>query len=421
MSNFLYGIDFGTSNSVLSVYDESKKEIVHTVSVPSILYFTIEHDSTKPIVYHVGEEAIQSYISVGMRGRFMKSIKRVLPNASFLNTVIHGKKYTAADLVSLIILDLKLKADEFTGENVTKAVMGRPVFFDDNNTAKDQLAQKRLLTAANEAGFDEVKFQFEPIGAAFAYEQTITKKEKVMVADLGGGTTDFTYISLDPSRLGVKDRRNDILATGGIYIGGDSFDSAFMWEVGTPYFGRGLEYESLPGKFLEMPIVFYTNICSWEQMNFFNRLKVQLDLKKYYEYTHKNEKLANLISLTENNLGYSIFQEIEKTKVSLSSSKSHLFQYSQLDIEFNEQIDLEHYNAIISKDIVKINKYLDSFLEKNNIDPTEIDTLFLTGGSSLVKAVQDLFKTKFPHVSIKSDDNFISVAKGLAYSGYLFD
>ena len=125
--------------------------------------------------------------------------------------------------------------------------------------------------------------------------------------------------------------------------------------------------------------------------------------------------------MTENNLGYSIFQEIEKTKVSLSSSKSHLFQYSQLDIEFNEQIDLEHYNTIISKDLAKINKYLDSFLEKNNIDPTEIDTLFLTGGSSLVKAVQDLFKTKFPHVSIKSDDNFISVAKGLAYSGYLFD
>lgn len=421
MSNYLYGIDFGTTNSVLSIYDEDKKDIIATISVPSILYFPVEHDITDPISSYIGEDAINKYIEEGMQGRFMKSIKRVLPNSSFLDTRIHGQQYTAADLVALILKDLKKKADLITGIDCKKAIMGRPVFFDDNNALKDQLAQKRLLKAADSAGFEDVRFQFEPIGAAFLYERTISKKEKVLVADLGGGTTDFTFIELDPAKSESKDRRKDILATGGIYIGGDSFDSAFMWEKGTPYFGRGVIYESLPGKFLDVPLVFFTNICSWEKMNFFNRLKVQLDIKKYYNYANQNEKLGHLISLTENNLGYSVFQEIEKTKVELSKQENSVFEYSKLGIEFNEKISVEDYNQIIAKDVAKISKYLDEFLLTNQIKIEEIDTLFLTGGTSLVVGIQELFAAKFPNVEIKSDDNFISVAKGLAYCGYLFD
>jgi hypothetical chaperone protein len=420
MHSFLYGIDFGTSNSALSIYDEQKNEIVATITVPSILYFPADHKPTDEITYYVGKEAISKYIEEGMKGRFMKSIKKVLPNSSFVDTRIHSSLYTASDLVTLILKDLKAKADAITGVDCTKTVMGRPVFFDDDNKLKDDLAQKRLLKAAENAGFKEVRFQFEPIGAAFAYERTILKKEKVLVADLGGGTTDFTFIELDPAKSGQKNRREDILATGGIYIGGDSFDSAFMWDKGTPYFGRGVLYESMPGKFLDLPLVFFTNICSWEKMNFFHGLKAQLELKKYYSYTKQNEKLGNLITLTDNNLGYSVFQSIEKTKIELSNKQVTDFQYDKMGIEINETISLADYDTIIRKDLNKISNYLDKFLAANNINPSEIDTLFLTGGTSLVHAIQELFKTKFPNTALKSDDNFISVAKGLAYSGYLF-
>lgn len=421
MSKYLYGIDFGTTNSVLSIYDEDQKVIIQTISVPSILYFSADYDPSLPVQYFVGNDAIDAYLKEDMRGRFMKSIKRVLPRSSFIETRIHSRTYTAADLVSLILLDLKKKADEITGIEGTKAVIGRPVYFDDDHTAMDQLAQKRLLRAANLAGLTEVAFQYEPIGAAFAYEKTIKIKEKVLVADLGGGTTDFTFIELDPQRSGVKDRRSDILATGGIYIGGDSFDSAFMWDKGTPYFGRGVLYESMPGKFLDLPLVFFSNICSWEKMNFFNGQKAQIDLRKYYGYTKNNEKLKNLLTLTEHNLGYSVFQSIEKTKIELSNSPRSAFAYHQMGIEIQEEVTLEQYKDIINKDILKIEKYLDKFLEKHKIAIEEVDTLFLTGGTSMVKAIQELFARKFPHTSIKSDDNFISVAKGLAYSGYLFE
>ena len=421
MSKFLYGIDFGTTNSALSVFDEEKKEIITTITVPSLLYFHQEQSAANPLNYVVGDQAIAAYLNDGMKGRFIKSIKQILSRTSFLETRIHNKRYNASDLVALILKDLKAKADAITGCDCRKAVIGRPVFFDDDSTQKDTLAQTRLSKAAENAGFDEVRFQFEPIGAAFAYEKTISKKEKVLVADLGGGTTDFTYLILDPEKAGNKDRRNDMIASGGIYIGGDSFDSAFMWDRGTPYFGKNTLYEATPGKVLTVPVSLFANICSWDQMNFFNGLRIKKDLQDYYHYSKRDPKFKNLITLIDNNLGYSVFQAIEKTKIELSGSAISSFDYSNMDIAINEEISRAQYDAIIQKDIKKISTYLDEFLLTNNIRAEEIDSLFLTGGTSLVAAIQELFKTRFPHVPVNSGDNFTSVAKGLAYSGYLFD
>ncbi|AMP97511.1 Heat-shock protein [Pedobacter cryoconitis] len=421
MSKFLYGIDFGTTNSALSIYDEEKKEIISTITVPSLLYFQQEQSATLPLNYVVGENAIDAYLSDGMKGRFIKSIKQILSRSSFIETRIHNKRYNASDLVALILKDLKTKADEIIGYDCQKAVIGRPVFFDDDSASKDTLAQTRLSKAAENAGFTAVRFQFEPIGAAFAYEKTITKKEKVLVADLGGGTTDFTYLMLDPDHSGNKDRRNDMIASGGIYIGGDSFDSAFMWDKGTPYFGKNTLYEATPGKVLTVPMSLFANICTWDKMNFFNGLRIQKDLQDYYHYSKKDRKFKNLITLIDHNLGYSIFRAIEKTKITLSDEQVSQFTYSNMEIEIDEEVSREQYAAVIEKDIKKISVYLDEFMLKNKIKPEEIDSLFLTGGSSLVGGVQDLFRNKFPHIPVNSGDNFTSVAKGLAYSGYLFD
>lgn len=421
MSKFLYGIDFGTTNSALSIYDEEKKEIIATITVPSLLYFQIEQSNSEPLKYVVGDEAISGYLKDGMKGRFMKSIKRILPRSSFIETRIYNKRYNASDLVTLILKELKQKADQIIGQDCTKAVIGRPVFFDDDNVSKDELAQKRLNKAAINAGFTEFRFQFEPIGAAFAYEKAISKKEKVLVADLGGGTTDFTYLILDPNKVGSKNRREDIIATGGIYIGGDSFDSAFMWDQGTPHFGKNTVYEAAPGKMLTVPVSLFANICSWEQMNFFNGLRIKNDLKNYYHYSKQDKKFKNLLTLIDNNLGYSVFQSIERTKVDLSTLQISRFHYSKMDIKIDEQVSLEQYDNIIKKDLNKISNYLDVFLSKHNIEVADIDSLFLTGGTSLVSAIQNLFKAKFPNTPVHSGDNFISVAKGLAYSGYLFE
>jgi len=417
MKQYLYGIDFGTTNSALAIYDEVTREIRDTIIIPSLIYF--HHKASDG--YVVGEAAISAYLSDNMQGRFIKSVKQVLSRSSFTETRIQNKRYNASDLVAIILKELKERADQLIGQNCRKAVIGRPVFFDDDDVQKDTLAQTRLQRAAALAGFTDVRFQFEPIGAAFAYEKNLDKKEKVLVADLGGGTTDFTFLVLDPEKTRSKDRKNDMVANGGIYIGGDSFDSAFMWEKGTPYFGKGTQYEATPGKVLTVPVSLFANICSWEQMNFFNGLRIRKDIEDYYYFSGRNTKFKNLITLIEHNLGYSVFQSIEQTKITLTNADTAGFSYHKMGIDIEEQISLQKYEQIIAKNTDRIAGYLDTFMHQNNIDPQNIDSLFLTGGTSMVKSIQTLFRNRFPDVKLNSGDNFKSVAKGLAYSGYLFE
>lgn len=421
MNNFLYGIDFGTTNSALAIYNEDTKEIHSTIILPSLIYFYSQLGPGSTPNYVVGEEAITAYLGDDMKGRFIKSVKQILSRSSFSETRIQNRRYTASDLVALILKELKTRADELIGQDCKKAILGRPVFFDDDDTKKDTLAQTRLHKAAEIAGFTNIRFQFEPIGAAFSYEKSLQKKENVLVADLGGGTTDFTYLVLDPSKVGSKDRKNDMIANGGIYIGGDSFDSAFMWDKGTPYFGKNTQYEATPGKVLTVPKSLFANICSWEQMNFFNGLRIKKDIEDYYYFSGNDPQFKNLITLIENNLGYSVFQSIEKTKITLTSADIARFSYDQMDIKIEEEISLSNYEQVIAKDVDRIANYLDQFMSQNNIDPAGIDSLFLTGGTSMVGSIQKLFKNRFPHVKLNSGDNFKSVANGLAYSGYLFE
>jgi hypothetical chaperone protein len=417
MKRYLYGIDFGTTNSALAIFDEDSREITHTIIIPSLIYF---HQNAAD-GYVVGEAAVTAYLSDNMKGRFIKSVKQILSRSSFTETRIHHKRYSASDLVAIILKELKARADQLTGEDCRKAVIGRPVFFDDDDVQKDTLAQNRLQKAATLAGFTEVRFQFEPIGAAFAYEKSLLKKENVLVADLGGGTTDFTYLVLDPEKANSKDRKSDMMANGGIYIGGDTFDSAFMWEKGTPYFGKNTKYEATPGKVLTVPVSLFANICSWEQMNFFNGLRIKKDIEDYYYFSGNDRKFKNLITLIDNNLGYSVFQSIEQTKITLTEKSEAMFRYHQSGIDIEENISLPEYENIIARDIEQIANYLEKFLHKNNIQPDNIDSLFLTGGTSMIGSIKTLFRNKFPHVKLNSGDNFKSVAKGLAYSGYLFE
>jgi hypothetical chaperone protein len=421
MKQFLYGIDFGTTNSALSIYDEAQQEIVTTIIIPSLIYFPDDLNLAGSKKYVVGENAITAYLQDGTKGRFIKSIKQILSKSSFIETRIQNRRYNASDLVALILMELKARADEITGQDCRKAVIGRPVFFDDDDTQKDTLAQTRLNKAAEIAGFNDIRTQFEPLGAAFAYEKSLQAKENVLVADLGGGTTDFTYLVLDPTKVGSKDRKRDLLATGGIYIGGDSFDSAFMWEKGTPYFGKNTVYEATPGKVLLVPKSLFANICTWDKMNFFNGLRIKKDIENYYYFSGNDPKFKNLITLIDQNLGYSVFQAIEQTKIGLSQQTLSRFHYDNQGIKIDEEISLETYNLIVAKDVQRISDYLDNFIAINNIDVSRLDSLFLTGGTSLVPAIQSLFKTKFPQVKVNSGDNFTSVARGLAYSGYLFE
>lgn len=416
MSKYIYGIDFGTTNSALAILDTETNNLVKLFTIPSLLFFPEPSTPKEIVAPTVGHDAISLYVQNRMRGRFMKSIKKVLPNKSFIDTRIGSKSYRAEDLVALILVHLKKIADDFLGENITTAVIGRPVVFDEN-PEKDALAQERLSKAAQIAGFEEFYFQMEPIGAAFTYERQIEKQQLVLVADFGGGTSDFSLMKLNPEAINQADRTADMLAQGGIYIGGDNFDSDIMWYKGTPHFGRGVKEEFTPGKPIDLPLSYFYSICSWEKMNFLDSLRMKLSIAKSYQYSGKDYRVKNLQTLIEQNLGYVLFKQIEKVKIDLTKADNAVFEFNESEIAINEPISIQEFSEeIIEKDVEKIEQYLQEFLEKNQIKNEDIDVVFMTGGTSMVRSLKNMFIERFGDEKIKSGDNFHSVAMGLAYS-----
>jgi len=420
MPKYIYGIDFGTSNSALAILDAERNKVIKLFTEPSILFFPFQAKYSNNPSYFIGNEAIKEYVKSGMKGRFMKSIKKVLPNKGFIDTKIFGKSFRIEELVALLIMNLKTKADEFLGLKVETAVLGRPVVFDEN-PEKDLLAQFRLEKAANIAGLKHVFFTMEPIGAAFTYERKLKKEELVLVADFGGGTTDFSLIKLRPESIHSKDRSQDMIAKGGIYIGGDSFDADIMWHKGTPHFGKGIKEQTQPGKWIDLPLSYFLNICSWEKMNFLDTIRWKESLKRSYFLTGNDYRIKNLQTLIEKNLGYKLFQAIEFSKITLTNEEKTDFIFKNEGINILETIHINDFeNEIIKENIVLIKNYLLNFLALQEIDAKKIDSIFITGGSSNVKAIQNLFSTLFGKEKIVSGDNFNSVAIGLAYSYTLF-
>jgi hypothetical chaperone protein len=416
MNKYIYGIDFGTTNSALAILDTTTNTIVKIFSTPSLLFFPEEQPVRGQITSYVGDEAVTRYVDSRMKGRFMKSIKRVLPNKSFTDTHICGKRYKAEDLAALILVYLKKQADAFIGEIVRTAVIGRPVVFD-VHPEKDQLAQERLSAAARIAGFETFYFQMEPIGAAFTYERQIQQKELVLVGDFGGGTSDFSLMYLNPDSVHLADRRSDMVAKGGIYIGGDSFDADLMWHCGTPHFGRGVKEEFEAGKWLDLPLSYFHNICSWEKMNFLDTLKWRQSIQKSYIFSGHDPRVKNLQTLIDQNLGYLLFKQVELAKFGLSHEDNAVFNFQQQGIDIREDItiaDFEH--TIIKTHVHKIDRYLQQFLKDQDIPIENIDTVFLTGGTAFVRPLQRIFTQLFGPEKIKSGDNFNSVAMGIAYS-----
>lgn len=421
MHQFIYGIDFGTSNSTLAILDVQNNTIVKLFSTPSLLFFPDVQESKKNFEYWIGDEAITQYIACRMKGRFMKSIKKILPNKSFTDTRIAGKRFKIEDLVALILTFLKQKADNFLGQTITTAVIGRPAIFDEN-PEKDTLAQERLSKAAQLAGFKTYYFQIEPIGAAFTYERQINKEELVLVADFGGGTSDFSIMKLSPNAVNNSSRNEDIISKGGIYIGGDDFDADIMWHKGTPNFGRGVMEQWQPDKWIELPIYYFANICSWEKMNFLDNVKWKNSIYRSYIFSGKDYRVGNLKTLIENNLGYVLFKQIEKAKFELTNKNTTFLTFEELTIKIKEEITIADFeNVIIKKNVDKIIAYLQNFLTQHNISPQAIDTVFMTGGTSHIRMLKNIFTSFFGEHKIKSGDSFNSVALGIAYSYYIFN
>ncbi len=406
----LCGLDFGTSNSAVALPNGEVLRIDARASQPrlfrTVLFFP--EDSAEVLA---GHDAIERY-QEDNAGRFIQSMKTWLPASSFTRTILRGRTLTLEELIAVFLRRIRVVAAEAAGEEFDSVVLGRPARFSPDATV-DAFAEERLRKAAELAGFTSVKFLIEPIAAALAYEAQLKKDEMVLVADFGAGTSDLTLMHLGPSRRERADRRDDVVASSGVYVGGDRFDAAIMKHKLFPYFGHGSTYlPTITGKRMEMPTYVSSRLLSWNEMSLIREKKTRELIDMMLKTSDRKPAIEALHDLVMYNLGFRLYRAIEQAKVALSTSKTATLDFEEERISIHETITRDEFDAASAHLITELEETTDELLSRvpSNV---KIDSVFLTGGSSHVPAVRRLFARKFGEERLRTADAFTSVVEGL--------
>ncbi|MFT5089858.1 MAG: putative chaperone protein [Planctomycetota bacterium] len=414
----IYGLDFGTSNSAIAILVDEKIRVLPIGANGSKIMSSILFFPENEKQYYIGSDAMFRYVDGGMKGRMMQSIKAFLPDPSFTKTVIRGfGVFTLEELISLIMSNIKKKADSLIGHDIKEVVLGRPALFS-NNEKEDEIAECRLRDSAQMAGFEKVHFQKEPVAAALHYATMITSPELVLVVDLGGGTSDFTLVRIYP-RKPEEEPKADILGINGINIGGNDFDSEIMWHKLVKYFGRNVRYKTM-SRWLDMPVHLMRSLCTWHRIPLLKDSHTREFFRELLNSSDDRKSIIRLSALVEENLGFSLFQIISDAKCGLSVNEIEEIAFRQSVIDISELIHRFEFEEMISGKIKEIGCCIDGLLLNAGLDISSVDSVFLTGGTSYVPAVRKSLEVKFGSKKLQSGDVFTSVVSGLALSSKLF-
>lgn len=418
-----FGIDFGTTNSALSIYRNGTVEVVPVDGancdlqlMRSVLYFNEDNE------IFAGHEAISQYVGDGAAGRFMQSIKTFLPNSSFDATEIFGKRYTIDDLVAIILRKLKARGEACVGRAVDAVVLGRPVVFSED-PHKDALAQDRLEKAARKAGFRHIWFQYEPVAAALAFEETLQPGQEkiVFIGDFGGGTSDFSIIRVQGGAFRRTDRRSDVLSLGGVYIAGDKFDSQIMWDKVAHHFGRHARYKTMgKDEWVTVPRSIVHTLCQWHRIPLLRARKTMEHIRLIKNNTDSPEAIDNLENIIDDNYGFFLFQTIEEAKCALSDRNRAVISFAERDLHIEEELGKDEFETINAGNFHSIAACIDEVIARSGLAAAQIDTVFLTGGTSKIPLIRALFIERFGQDKLENRDAFTSVAHGLGTSVPLF-
>lgn len=369
----------------------------------SVLFFP-EHDKD----VFAGGEAIRRYLEE-VEGRFIQSVKTFLPSTSFNATEIRRRSYRLEAIVSLVLRRIREQIESLTGSTIEKAVFGRPAVFS-ADPEKDRLAQERLARAAELAGFPTPTFVIEPIAAALGYEAQLDRDEWVLVGDFGAGTSDFTLMRLGPSHRDRGDRRQDVVASGGVYIGGDKFDAALVEHRLLPCFGEGSTYLAFT-KRLELPQWMPRRLLAWHELMLLRERSTLEFLRQAKEGSDRPQAVENLLQLVEENLAFHLYRSVERAKRELGEVEETVIRFSEGTIDIEEKVTREEFERWTTPLRDTLEQTVDDVLARaGGVVP---DTIFLTGGTSRIPSVRALFARKFGEERLRSGDAFTSVVAGL--------
>ena len=403
------GIDFGTSNSTVACLRAGQSALIPLedgkITLPSVVFFNAEDASTR-----FGRAGLNDYLA-GYEGRLMRSLKSLL-GSSLIDghTEVHGRALQFRDLLGQFIAELKHRADRHDGRDFAQAVIGRPVYFVDDNPMADKAAENTLAEIARAVGFKDVSFQYEPIAAAFHYETTIQREELVLVADIGGGTSDFSLIRLSPERARRSERHEDLLANGGVHIGGTDFDRLLSLASVMPLLG----YRSRLKNQLEMPSSIFFNLATWHTINSAYTRQVFAEQKQLAVEAAEPEKTARLLRLIEDRAGHWLANEVEQAKIALSDQDSTRLKLERLQTGLEQAIQRREFEHATVTLIDKVESTVATLLRDAGVEAARIDTVLFTGGSSGIPRLRERIAALLPQASVVECDLFGSIGSGLA-------
>ncbi len=404
-------MDFGTSNSTFAVSRPGAAPQLLPLedgrpTLPTALFFSFEDDAV-----YFGRRGVEQYVG-GTDGRLLRAIKSVLGTALFADsTRVKRRRLGFDEIVGLFVGEMRRRAGAVLGTMPDRIVCGRPVRFVDDDDAADRRAESQLAAALAAEGFRHVEFQFEPIAAALDYEQQVAAEELALVADIGGGTSDFTVIRLSPERARAPDRAVDILATGGVHIGGTDLDRMLSLARIMPLLGYGTE--TADGK-RPLPQAPYYDLATWHRINRLYNATTLAELRSTLREAAHPDLVANFIAIVEDRLGHRLAGRVEESKIALSAAGQVAFRFMADDVALAADITAEQLGLAIAGGLRGISGAIADTLERAGIGAERIDTLILTGGSTRLPQVAQLLRWALPAARPVETDAFGSVGLGLA-------
>ncbi|MBI5918604.1 MAG: Hsp70 family protein [Nitrosomonadales bacterium] len=403
------GIDFGTSNSTVGWLRPGLPPLLAledgNITLPSVIFFNAEEHTVS-----VGRAGLNEYLA-GYEGRLMRALKSLLGSSLMEGkTEVQGRSLPYMELLSQFIAELKRRAETTAGRPFDQVVIGRPVFFVDEDTAADRKAQDTLEAIVRATGFREVSFQYEPIAAAYHYESQIAREELVLIADIGGGTTDFSLIRLSPQRARRTDRREDLLANGGVHIGGTNFDRQLSLAGVMPLLG----YRSQLKRGLEMPSSHYMNLATWHTINQAYTRRTWAELQELYLDTRAPEAMDRLLKLIRERAGHWLAIQVEEAKIALSAGASVTLHLDKLAPDLRHTLSRIEFEQASAQLVERIGTTLSALLANAGVNCEAVDTVFFTGGASGVPMVRERIASLLPQARCIEGDLFGSIGAGLA-------
>ena len=438
------GIDFGTSNSSLALCEREGLRFftldprnLNPRVLPSCTYITRSHGikvgieaieayldeetgrkpvwekrslgiieitvggGGAPITY---EEEVIAEVDVAANGRLLQSIKTALRDASYEGTLVFDRFYKVEDLIAILLGALRERAEAAAGHPIREAVIGRPVTYS-HDPQVDRRAQAKMRDAALHAGFDDVVFELEPIGGAYLYHQTAPRRENILVFDFGGGTLDMTMIEVGGSAP------PETIATHGVLLGGDDLTAALMRTL-FKWFGEG---SFLPDG-MPFPLQIFHMLESWQTI-------VELSRPQYAAILERGKRgsdrqgIKRLEALAARQLGFDLFQTLERTKIALSSEDLVRLEFVRGDLRLAEWYSRAGFESLIADRLAQADEAIDELLRKSGMVAEDISAVLRTGGSAEIPAFVDLLARRFGRDRIREIDPFTTIVGGLALRG----